>query len=126
VRLHHLGFACEDLAQARQTLLAQWPGWQASAEVHDPGQDATLCLLSGPQAPAYELVAGPAVSAMLKKGLALYHVCYEVDDLPKAVAQMEAQGYRLVREALPAPLFNGRQVAFVHGLLGLVELLEKG
>jgi methylmalonyl-CoA/ethylmalonyl-CoA epimerase len=126
MRLHHLGFACADLGAAREALLAQWPLWRAGAEMKDAGQDATLCLLSGPEGPAYELVAGPAVEGILKKGLALYHVCYEVDDLEAALAGLQAQGYRLVREPLPAPLFGGRRVAFVHGLLGLVELLERG
>ena len=126
VKLHHLGIPCGSIAAAREQLLAQWPGLKAGPEVFDAAQDATLCLLADPKGGlAYELVTGAAVTGVLKKGLALYHLCYEVKDLDAEMARLQREGYRSIREPLPAPLFNGRRAAFMHGLLGMVELLEE-
>jgi methylmalonyl-CoA/ethylmalonyl-CoA epimerase len=66
--------------------------------------------------------------AIEKRGEGLHHVCLEVADLPKAMADLKRQGAPLLDEK-PRPGAGGTQVAFVHpkGSNGvLVELKQAG
>lgn len=62
-----------------------------------------------------------------KRGEGLHHIAYEVDDLPKALEELKAQGVELIDEQ-PRPGGRGHMVAFIHpkanhGLL--VELIQR-
>lgn len=62
-----------------------------------------------------------------RRGEGLHHIAYEVDDLVSALAELKAQGVRLIDEA-PRKGGRGHMVAFVHpkGNRGLlVELIQK-
>ena len=48
-----------------------------------------------------------------KRGPGLHHICFEVDDLPGALASLKAAGVRLIDDA-PRPGARGHQVAFLH------------
>ena len=48
-----------------------------------------------------------------KRGPGLHHVCFEVDDLPAALATLKAAGVRLIDE-VPRPGARGHMVAFLH------------
>ena len=61
----------------------------------------------------------------LEHGNCVYQVAFEVDDLDGELELMRTRGVRLVREARPAVAFDGRRVAFLMPLPGmLVELIE--
>jgi methylmalonyl-CoA/ethylmalonyl-CoA epimerase len=47
------------------------------------------------------------------RGPGLHHVCFEVEDLPGALATLKAAGVRLIDEA-PRPGARGHNVAFLH------------
>lgn len=70
----------------------------------------------------------PMAKAIEKRGEGLHHVCLEVADLPKAMADLKSQGAPLLDEK-PRPGAGGTRVAFVHpkGSNGvLVELKQAG
>jgi methylmalonyl-CoA/ethylmalonyl-CoA epimerase len=70
----------------------------------------------------------PMAKALAKRGEGLHHVCLEVADLVKSMAELKAQGAPLLDEK-PRPGAGGTQVAFVHpkGSNGvLVELKQAG
>jgi methylmalonyl-CoA/ethylmalonyl-CoA epimerase len=50
---------------------------------------------------------------LARRGPGLHHVCFEVDDLPAALAALKAAGVRLIDET-PRPGARGHQVAFLH------------
>jgi methylmalonyl-CoA/ethylmalonyl-CoA epimerase len=61
-----------------------------------------------------------------KRGPGFHHVCLEVDDLDGMLAQLKAQGIRLINEE-PAVGAGGSRMAFVHPSSAngvLVELYE--
>jgi methylmalonyl-CoA/ethylmalonyl-CoA epimerase len=67
--------------------------------------------------PAIEVIA-PAGNDGLdrflqRRGPGLHHICFEVDDLPAALATLKAAGVRLIDEA-PRPGARGHLVAFLH------------
>jgi methylmalonyl-CoA/ethylmalonyl-CoA epimerase len=68
----------------------------------------------------------PMARAIAKRGEGLHHICLEVPDLAKAMADLRAEGAPLLDES-PRPGAGGAKVAFVHpkGSRGvLVELRE--
>jgi methylmalonyl-CoA/ethylmalonyl-CoA epimerase len=50
---------------------------------------------------------------LAKRGPGLHHICFEVDDLPAALASLKAAGVRLIDD-VPRPGARGHQVAFLH------------
>jgi methylmalonyl-CoA/ethylmalonyl-CoA epimerase len=69
---------------------------------------------------------GPIGRHIAARGPGIHHVCYRVDDIKKTLAELAADGVRLIDTA-PRPGAGGCQVAFVHpkGAGGvLVELSQ--
>ncbi len=124
LRLHHLGIACHDIERAVSDFEATVGVAARGPVIHDRQQDAHVCLVTLADGSRFELVSGPRVEGLVRKGLTYYHVCYEVDDLDKAVSELLTRRCRLVSAPAEAPLFDGRRVAFLHSRLGLFELLE--
>ena len=61
----------------------------------------------------------------LDQGNRLYQMAFEVEDLDREIALMKIRGVRVVREARPAVAFDGRRVAFLLPIPGmLIELIE--
>ena len=61
-----------------------------------------------------------------KRGPGMHHICFEVEDIEAALAQMKEKGVRLINET-PLSGSGGKKIAFVHpesthGVL--VELYE--
>ena len=48
-----------------------------------------------------------------KRGPGLHHICFEVEDLPGALADLKSQGVPLIDES-PRPGARGHLVAFLH------------
>jgi methylmalonyl-CoA/ethylmalonyl-CoA epimerase len=121
-RIDHVAIAVEDrdgFAHGLQQVFALQDG----AREHVPGQKTDVLFLhpglpgQAPEADAVELIA-PAGNAGLQKfldrrGPGLHHICFEVDDLPAALATLKAAGVRLIDE-VPRPGARGHMVAFIH------------
>ncbi|MDQ2729295.1 MAG: VOC family protein [Actinomycetota bacterium] len=123
--VHHVGIACRDLPAVRRFVEATHTIVAATDVVHDDVQEADLCLLTDRSGLHIELVAGPVVANLLRKGHTYYHLCYEVEDLESTVAWLETEGCRQLRPPTPAPLFDGRRVCFLVSPTGIIELLER-
>ena len=124
MKFHHVGIACRSIEAGLETLNRTYVVERVLGPVHDPHQDATVCLAITAHGVSLELVAGPRVAGLLKRGVQLYHTCFGVEDLEAELARLVAGGAMLVAAPAPAPLFDGARVAFVATPLGLVELLE--
>jgi len=122
-QIHHVGIACRDIESVRSWVHQTHETLSDSGPVWDPLQEAELCLIEIAGG-AIELVAGPMVEQLVKRGHNLYHLCYGVSSIGDATEQLIQQGSRLVSGPTPAVLFEGRRVAFLLSPLGLIELLE--
>lgn len=125
LKFHHLGLACQDIEEAKAYLSLHMnvQGW--SETVFDPLQQAWLCIGKLEEGPELELIAGDVVRNYVKRGMFLYHTCWQVADVEQAVQSLEKQGHRVVSAPKKTVLFAGRQVAFLHSeILGLMELVE--
>lgn len=71
---------------------------------------------------------GGGVAAFLeKRGESMHHICFEVEDIEGALAELRAQGVRLIDEQ-PKTGSHGQKMAFIHpksthGVL--IELYER-
>ncbi len=131
-RFHHVGFVVTLIAPVIESFCRALGGKSWSETWHDPLQKVRVAFIF-PQKesdPSFELVepAGPGspVQDFLELGGGLHHVCYEVDDLDRAVRDARTQGLVLVRRAQPAVAFAGRRIAwFISREKLLIELLEE-
>ena len=128
-RFHHVGVAVRSIDAAAETMGRQFGAGSRSEVVHDPAQGVRVSFLSLGEVriELIEPAAEPSpIDGVLKRGMGLYHLCYEVDDLDAALARLRADGAALVASPQPAAAFGGRRIAFVMSCGLMVELLESG
>jgi methylmalonyl-CoA/ethylmalonyl-CoA epimerase len=129
---HHVGFVVASIAGTVEgfvrSLAAQWDG----CIYEDPHQKVKVTfLVTRPGDPQIELVEpatddSPVMRFLREKGSGLHHVCYEVDDLERAMGGMKLSGAMIARRPKPAIAFQGRRIAWMLTAEKLlVELLER-
>jgi methylmalonyl-CoA/ethylmalonyl-CoA epimerase len=120
-RIDHVAIAVEDRDHATQQLAGLF-GLDAGAREHVASQRTDVAFLhaagAAPSLTTEIEVCAPAGNASLtrfleKRGPGLHHVCFEVDDLPGALADLKAAGVRLIDET-PRAGARGHLVAFIH------------
>ncbi len=126
-RFRHVGVAVRDVDAAAERFAALLGAVPDAEAVHDAEQGVRLRLirLGDLQIELLEPAAEPSpLDSVIKHGLGIYHVCYEVDDLDAELSRLQASGVRTVSPPKPAAAFGGCRVAFVvcQGLM--IELLE--
>lgn len=125
-RIDHVAIAVGDRDQAAESLMNLF-GLCAGAREHVAEQKTDVAFLHA--APdgndtsdahagsAVEIIApagNPSLERFLtRRGPGLHHVCFEVDDLPGALATLKAAGVQLIDEA-PRLGARGHMVAFLH------------
>jgi methylmalonyl-CoA/ethylmalonyl-CoA epimerase len=119
IKLHHVGFVVASIAQVIErfacSLSAEWD----NQITYDPLQNVRVAFLrTGIQSEASIELVEPAgevspVTAFLKRGGGMHHLCYEVQDLELQLGLIRATGSVIVRQPAPATAFNGRRIAWV-------------
>ncbi|HEY3353760.1 MAG TPA: methylmalonyl-CoA epimerase [Polyangia bacterium] len=113
-RIDHVAMAVPDIDQA---LAALAPLGLRAAPAELVAAQRTLAAMIPTGETAIELIA-PAGNEGLarfleKKGPGLHHICLAVEDLAQALAELKANGVRLIDET-PRPGARGHLVAFIH------------
>ena len=125
IKFRHLGIACHDIGLCKNFIKKVMVVVDESKIIFDEKQNASLCLLTLQGGVELELISGPVVADLVKKGITYYHTCYGAPDLEKAIALLKKTGeVIIVSEIKPGKLFNGRRAVFLYTPIGLVELLE--
>ena len=116
VRINHLGIAAPGLdeAMARMARLFEMEADHLEAVPEQkvktaffPVGESTLEFLESTDP------EGPVGKFLAKRGPGIHHICFEVDDIDAAVAQLLAKGVRMIDQA-PRPGAHGCRVAFIH------------
>lgn len=117
-RLNHVAIATPDIKDAaaiyRDTL-----GATVSAPVPQPDHGVTTVFVELPNT-KIELLeplgAGSPIAGFLAKNPkgGIHHVCFEVEDIHAAVAQMTAQGATITGDGKPKIGAHGKPVIFLH------------
>lgn len=126
-RFHHVGVAVKDLGRAVEALRLLFPTVEASDVVQDPNQGVHIQFLTlgDLRVELLQPAATPSpVDSILKRGIGLYHVCFEVNDIEERLTQWVGAGATLVSPPKPAIAFGNRRVAFFMSQGLMIELLE--
>lgn len=114
--VHHVAMAVEDLGEAVETYARLFGAEvETRGRMDDQGVDAVYLRVGDGRV---ELVAPlaedtPVGRFLAKRGPAMHHVAFEVDDVAGALDHLAANGATLI-DAEPRAGLAGKQVAFVH------------
>lgn len=125
---HHVGMAVPSIARAAKGLCAVLHARLESDVIHDPHQGVRIQFVSagGLRIELLEPAATPSpIDGILKRGIGLYHLGYEVDDLEKKLSECASMGMKVVSPPKPAAAFDHRRVAFVMHQGMMIELIER-
>jgi methylmalonyl-CoA epimerase len=123
-KIDHLGIAVPSLAEARVAFEAL--GFRVDTEHDVPTEKVKVAFLPVGES-HLELLEptepGSVIAKFLEKRSGLHHVCVEVEDIEKALAELKARGVRLLDET-PRVGAGGCRVAFIHPKAAAGVLLE--
>jgi hypothetical protein len=131
LQFDHLGLAVKSSKQA--ILFLQGLGYAVGEKVYDPLQKVNLIYCTSETQPNVEIIypanePGPLDEMLKTRDSLIYHICYSVKCIEKALASIKAQNLRVISVAEPqqACLFDNVNVGFyyIRGF-GLIELMEK-
>ena len=122
-RIDHVAIAVAERDAAAASLSALF-GLETGAREHVASQGTDVAFLhahgsgqSENEDAALELCAPRGNAALdrflARRGPGLHHVCFAVEDLPAALAELKAAGVRLIDET-PRRGARGHDVAFLH------------
>jgi methylmalonyl-CoA/ethylmalonyl-CoA epimerase len=125
---HHIAFAVRNIEKTAAIYYIS--GFTSTEPIIDPIQNVRICFLKKQNMPLYELVepideTSPVNKILDKTGVTPYHVCYEVDNLDKAINDLKKQRFLLLQAPVPAIALDNRNICFMFNKdAGLIELLE--
>jgi len=65
------------------------------------------------------------ITSILNKGQSLYHLCFRVTDITKALDTAKKNGFHCIARPVPARAFDDNKIAWVYSkAYGLFELVE--
>ncbi len=131
--LMHVGVAVPDLSAAASTLESLFGYRVISGPFDDPIQKVTVNFMtqSDQDAVEIELITpltedSPLRTMLQKNGGGAYHLCFQTNDIERALAHVRSQGCIVVSHPMPAVAFGGRRIAwFYTRTRQLFELVEQ-
>jgi len=125
MKVHHVGIVVKDIEKA--CLLYRGLGYvQVDSIIEDNVQHNRLLFLKNGEL-LVELIEPINSSSPVynPRNLGYHHICYEVEDLDKAIFSFEDAGLgKIFTDKITAPAFNGRKVVFAILKNGtIIELL---
>jgi len=129
-RFHHIGYAVKDIETTAGYYVNA--GWSISDIQIDEIQNSKIAFLEKQGMPPIELVApvnenSPIINTLNKNnGSTIYHVCYEVDNIDSAVAELRKMKYIILFNPVEATALNNRKICYLFNKdVGLIEVVEK-
>lgn len=128
LKVHHIGYAVPSIDTAR--LEFESLGWSALGDVTDDVARKVRIQFMRLGDETIELVAPLADDSPIRKTLQKgsgtpYHICYEVDSLDDAEAELKAKKFIVFKKPSPAPAIGMRCVEWFYGKnFGIIELVE--
>lgn len=128
-KIHHLGYAVEDLEAAARFYANNFGAEPSEAEIVE--EQGIVTKMFGVGESRIELLQptrtdSPVGKFLGKRGEGFHHVAYQVDDIDASLVELKDKGVELIDEA-PRMGAGGTRMAFVHpkGAFGvLTELVE--
>ena len=117
-RLNHVAIAVPDL-EAASAQYREMLGANVGAPQDEPDHGVTVVFIELPNTKIellYPLGEGSPINGFLEKNPSggIHHVCYEVDDIHAASAQLIEKGARVLGGGEPKIGAHGKPVLFLH------------
>ena len=127
LRFHHIGYACRDL-DSESDKLSMLEYVREGQDFDDPKQMVKGRFLIGP-GPRIELLVqykdATVLEPWLSKGIKMYHLDYEVENLQVEIDRLRKEGAKLIVQPMSAKAFSGENLAFLLlPTMLLVELIQ--
>jgi methylmalonyl-CoA/ethylmalonyl-CoA epimerase len=126
---HHIGIATSDIGKTAQYYLDA--GFSMTDVITDPIQKVKITFLTKELTPRIELLEpvcedSPVTQILAKSGVSPYHICYEVDDIERAINDLKRKRFIPMSKPVKAIALNNRLICFLYNVnVGLIEVLEK-
>ena len=127
-KVHHVGYAVSAIEVARAEFATL--GWTVAGGVTDDVARKVRIQFMQLGDAVVELVApltdDSPIRKTLQKGCGTpYHICYEVDSLEDAEAELKSRNFIVFKKPSPAPAIGGRRVEWLYSKNGgVLELVE--
>ncbi len=117
-RLNHVAIAVPDL-EAASAQYRDMLGADVGAPQDEPDHGVTVVFITLPNTKIellYPLGEGSPINGFLEKNPSggIHHICYEVDDIHAASAQLVEKGARVLGGGAPKIGAHGKPVVFLH------------
>jgi len=128
-RFHHIGYAVKDISKASKLYLDA--GWMMTDIVLDQTQNTYISFLTREGMPKIEFVApvndtSPIVMTLKKSGNSIYHICYAVDDINKAIQDLKHMHFVPLFKPVPSVAMDDKLICYLYNpLVGLIEVVEE-
>ncbi len=124
-RIDHIGVAVVSIDDALDVYEAL--GLEVEHREEVPGQKVRAAFLPVGES-RIELLEptsedSPVAKFLAKRGAGVHHVCFSVEDIDAALADLAQRGFRLLHQAA-VPGADGKRVAFLHPDAGHGLLIE--
>ena len=125
----HVGYLTGDISSTAKEF--ERLGYVAGDIVDDDTQRTKICFLSKPGEVRVELVQpyedNKTMQKMLtKRGVTLYHMCYEVDDVDQEYDKLIQEDWTALFKPVAAPAFENRKICyFWNSEIGFIELVNR-
>jgi len=127
-RFHHIGYAVYNIETTAEYY--KKAGWFLSDIQIDKLQNVNIAFLSKPGMPLIELVApinkkSPVEKTLERMSVSTYHICYEVNDIDAAVAELRKLKYILLFKPLEAIALDNKKICYLYNKdVGLIEIVN--
>ena len=129
LKVHHIGYAVPSIETARTEFEAL--GWEVCGPVTDDQLRKVRIQFMRMGDEVVELVAPLTEDSPIRKNLQRgsgmpYHICYAVDSLEEAEAELKALRFIVFKKPQAAPAIGGQFVEWLYSKNnGIIELVEK-
>ena len=129
MQLDHVAIAVRSVDAAAERLCNLLGYTRATQKVTNTRQRVTVLFLRKPGSMEIKLIEpsdpDSPLWGSLKKGEGLHHLCFKVDDVTRASAELAGKGGRVIAAPQPGEAFNNQLIAFCYAGLGLnIELID--
>lgn len=125
---HHIGTAVASIDKVKP--FYQSMGYTVSDTVIEPVQKVYVAYARKEGFPTVEMLepldeTSPVLGILKKNGNTPYHMCYAVDNLSDAIAEMRKEGFRPLSKPVPGHGLDDALMVFLYNInYGLIQVME--
>ena len=125
---HHIGTAVASIEKVKPFYLSM--GYTVSDIVLEPIQKVYVAYARKDGFPTVEMLepsddSSPVKGILKRNGNTPYHICYAVDDLTVAIAEMRKNGFRPLSKPVPGHGLDDALMVFLYNVnYGLIQVME--